>query len=40
MENENNGYEVMQVSHDNSIIQMDPVERANVHLHALQGPSE
>lgn len=30
MENENNGYEVMQVSHDNSIIQMDPVERANV----------
>ena len=30
MENENNGYEVMQVSHDQSIIQMDPVERANV----------
>ena len=30
MENENNGYEVMQVSHDNSIIQVDAVERANV----------
>ena len=30
MENENNGYEVMQVSHDQSIIQMDAVERANV----------
>lgn len=30
MENENNGYEVMQVSHDQSIIQIDAVERANV----------
>ena len=30
MENENNGYEVMQVSHDQSIIQVDAVERANV----------
>lgn len=30
MENENNGYEVMQVSQDQSIIQVDAVERANV----------
>lgn len=30
MENENNGYEVMQVSHDQSVIQIDAVERANV----------
>lgn len=30
MENENNGYEVMQVSHDQGIIQVDAVERANV----------
>ena len=30
MENENNGYEVMQVSQDQSIIQVDSVERANV----------
>ena len=30
MENENTGYEVMQVSHDQSIIQVDAVERANV----------
>lgn len=30
MENENNGYEVMQVSHDQSIVQVDAVERANV----------
>ena len=29
-ENENNGYEVMQVSQDQSIIQVDAVERANV----------
>lgn len=30
MENENPGYEVMQVNHDQSIIQVDAVERANV----------
>lgn len=30
MENENPGYEVMQVSHDQGIIQVDAVERANV----------
>lgn len=30
MENENNGYEVLQVSQDQSIIQVDAVERANV----------
>lgn len=30
MENENNGYEVMQVQQDQSIIQIDAVERANV----------
>ena len=30
MVNENNGYEVMQVSQDQSIIQVDAVERANV----------
>lgn len=30
MENENNGYEVMQVAQDQSIIQVDAVERANV----------
>lgn len=30
MESENNGYEVMQVSQDQSIIQVDAVERANV----------
>lgn len=30
MENENNGYEVLQVNQDQSIIQVDAVERANV----------
>lgn len=30
MENENNGYEVLQVQQDQNIIQMDAVERANV----------
>lgn len=30
MENENNGYEVLQVNQDQSVIQVDAVERANV----------
>lgn len=30
MENENNGYEVLQVNQDQSIIQVDAIERANV----------